>query len=88
MGSGFLEAHNNEIGTPPHAMLGQEVRDVEFHGPLGNVQRAGNFLVGRIVGNRESPRGARIVLFFFSGRASAYLVCTAELDRRLYVMYI
>ena len=44
-----LEAKQDQIRASADAELQQEIRNVEFHRPLGNVQAIGNFLVDQVL---------------------------------------
>ena len=43
-----LVAEQDQVRAPPHAEFAQQIRDVELHGALGNIEPAGDFLVGEI----------------------------------------
>ena len=47
-----LEGKKDEVSAAADAELIEQVRDVKFHGPLGDIQFAGNFLVGEIFEER------------------------------------
>ena len=51
-GHAALEGEKDQIGTAANAEFAEEIGDVEFNGALGNVEFAGDFLVGEIFEER------------------------------------
>ena len=47
-----LEGEKDQIGTAANAEFAEEIGDVEFNSALGNVELAGDFLVGEIFEKR------------------------------------
>src|SRR5207245_9971840 len=47
-----LKRKKNEIGAAAHAKLVKQIRNVKLHRALGDVQLAGDFLVGKIFEQR------------------------------------
>ena len=43
-----LVAEQDEVGTAANVELGEQIGDVELHGALGDIEAAGDFLVGEI----------------------------------------
>jgi hypothetical protein len=44
-----LVAEQNQVGAPANVELSKEIRDVELHGTLGNVEAVGDFLICEIL---------------------------------------
>ena len=47
-----MKGKKDKVSTPANTELGQQVRYVEFDGAFGNIQLAGDFLVGKIFQKR------------------------------------
>ena len=48
-GGAALEAEENEVGAAADTELAEKIRDVELDGALGDVELAGDFLVGEVL---------------------------------------
>lgn len=51
-GHAALEGEENQIGAAADTEFAEKVRDVEFDGAFGDVELAGDFLVGEILEER------------------------------------
>ena len=52
LGHAALESKKDQIGAAANAEFTERFGDVEFYGALGNVEFAGDFLVGKILEER------------------------------------
>src|SRR5262249_15568336 len=54
-----LKGEQNQVSAATHAELVQQVGNMELDGALGNIELAGDFLVGEILEQRTENRVSR-----------------------------
>jgi hypothetical protein len=52
LGQAALKGEENEVGATSHAKLVEKIRNMKLYGALGDVELAGDFLVGEILEKR------------------------------------